>query len=56
MTTTTNTTKLTYAVALEQAIACEALSAEVREKLEATGFTILDVRHKGEWVAMQAIK
>lgn len=29
---------------------------EVREKLEATGFTILDVRHKGEWVAMQAIK
>jgi hypothetical protein len=35
MTTTTNTTKLTYAVALEQAIACEALSAEVREKLEA---------------------
>lgn len=37
MTTTTNTTttKMTYAKALTEAISCEALSPEVREKLEA---------------------
>lgn len=37
MTTTTNTTatKMTYAKALTEAIACEVLSPEVREKLEA---------------------
>ena len=37
MTTTTNTTatKMTYAKALSEAIACEVLSSEVREKLEA---------------------
>lgn len=39
MTTTNNTnttaTKMTYAKALTEAIACEALSPEVREKLEA---------------------
>lgn len=34
-TTNTTTTKMTYAKALTEAISCEALSPEVREKLEA---------------------
>lgn len=34
-TNTTTTNKMTYVKALEAAVACEALSAEVREKLEA---------------------